>query len=131
MLTAIAVVVLALSPLVIVVALLELAARRERRIEGAVARQIALTDAIAEELGAVVAPVVTKRPWGPWQARMAVPFARPATTSQALAIAHRVLDRACAGGYEIVLTPQPEPARTAGLGFVAPRAPRLPHANVA
>lgn len=129
MLTALAVPVLALSPFITVVALLELAARRERRIEGAVARQIALTDAIAEELGAVVAPVVTKRPWGPWRVRMAVPFGRPATTSRVLAIARRVLDRACASGYEIVLVPQAEPTRAA-TGLVL-AAPRVPHANVA
>ena len=129
MLTALAVLMLTLSPIVTVVALLELAARRERRIEGTVARQIALTDAIAEELGAVVAPVVTKRPWGPWRVRMAVPFSRPATTSRVLAIARRVLDRACASGYEIVLVPQAEPTRAA-TGLVL-AAPRVPHANVA
>jgi len=128
MLAALAVVVLALSPLVTVVALLELATRRERRIEGAVARQIALTDAIAEELGAVVAPVVAKRPWGLWQVRMAVPFSRPATTSRVLGIAHRVLDRTCAGGYEIVLTPQPESTRAVAGLLIA--APRVSHVNI-
>ena len=114
MLTAIAIFALTLSPLTAVVVLLEFAAWRERRIEAAIARQIALTDAIGAELGAVVAPVVAKPMGRPWQIRIAVPFSRPALIARVLAIAQRVLDRTCAGGYEVVLTPQEEPARIVG-----------------
>lgn len=110
MITAIAGFILALSPLVAVVALLELARWRERRIESAVTRQIALTDAIAAELGAVVAPVVSRPVRGPWRVRMALPVSQAGTTSRILAITHRVLARACASGYELVLTPQVPPA---------------------
>lgn len=112
MLTALAVVVVAISPIVAVVLLLELAAWRDRRVKAAVARQIALTDAIAAEVGAIVAPVVRKPLWGPWQIEIAVPFGRPATVGTILAIAHRVLafgERTGSGRYRIVLTPQEEP----------------------
>ena len=55
----------AASPILVVVMLLELAAWRDRVREAAVARQIRLTDAIGAELGPVAAPVVTKPLWGP------------------------------------------------------------------
>ena len=122
MFTAIAVLMLTLSPLIAVVVLLELAAWRERRIDAAIARQIALTDAIGAELGAVVAPVVAKPIGRPWQIRISVPFSRPALITRILAITQRVLDRVCASGYEVVLTPQTEPARIVGrLAVAAPR----------
>ncbi|HEV8673128.1 MAG TPA: hypothetical protein VGX21_03715 [Methylomirabilota bacterium] len=114
MLTTLAVLVVTLSPILAVVALLEVATWRDRRRRAAIARQITLTDAIAGELGAVVAPVVTKPLWGPWQIRIAVPFTRPATVGSIIAIAHRVLafaERMSPGDYHIVLTPQEEPAR--------------------
>jgi hypothetical protein len=113
MLTTLGVLVVTLSPIVAVVALLELATWWERRRRVAVARQITLTDAIAGELGAVVAPVVTKPLWGPWQIRIAVPLACPATVGTIIAIAHRVLafaERMSPGDYAIVLTPQEETA---------------------
>jgi hypothetical protein len=114
MMTTLAVLGLMASPLIAVVALLELAGWRERRIEAAIARQIALTDAIGAELGSVVAPVVAWPVGRPWQVRMAVPFTRPALVTRVLGITQRVLDRTCASGYEIVLTPQLEPTRTVG-----------------
>ena len=122
MLTAFATVVLTLSPLIVVVALLELARWRERLVEDAVTCQITLTDAIAAEMGAIVAPVVTPTAWGPWRVRMAVPLGRPATTGRVLTVAHRVLDRVRPSGYELVLTPQAEPARAArSLSIATPR----------
>jgi hypothetical protein len=122
MITSLAVLVLTLSPLIAVVVLLELAAWRERRIEAAIARQIALTDAIGAELGSVVAPIVARPVGRPWQVRIAVPFSRPALVTRVLAITQRVLDRMCASGYEVVLTPQEEPARIVGrLAVIAPR----------
>ncbi len=112
MLTTVAVFVLTVLPIVAVVALLELAEWSARRRRAAIARQIVLTDAIAAELGAIVAPVVRKPLWGPWEVRIAVPFARPTTIGQVLSIAHRVFafaERMSAGRYRIVLTPQEEP----------------------
>src|SRR5215471_3967578 len=91
MLTTVGALVMTLTPMIAVVALLELVTWVERRRASAIARQITLTDAIAGELGAVVAPVVTKPLWGPWQIRIAVPLARPATVGTIIAIAHRVL----------------------------------------
>ena len=114
MLTTLAVLTLTLSPFIVVGVLLELAAWLERRRQAAIARQVALTDAIAGELGAVVAPVVRKPLRGPWQIEIAVPFARPATVGTVISIAHRVLahaERMSPGDYRIVLTPQDEPAR--------------------
>jgi hypothetical protein len=83
---------------------------RKRRQE-ATARQIALTDAIHGQLGAIVSPVVKKPLWGPWEIQMAVPFARPATVGRILEVAHETLLAAYGMGpddYEVVLTPQPD-----------------------
>jgi hypothetical protein len=112
--TAIAVLGLSLIPVLAVMLLMELSAWLQRRREAAIARQVALTDAIASELGAVVAPVVKRPLWGPWRIEIAVPFSRPATTATVLSIAHRVLSfagRHAAARYRIVLTPQEEAAR--------------------
>lgn len=112
MMTTLAVFVMALSPILITVILLEAATWAQRRRAQNVAWQIALTDAIAGELGAVVAPVVTKPVFRPRQIRIAVPFGCPQTVATVLAIAHRVLafgERMLSGRYEIVLTPQEEP----------------------
>ena len=110
MMTRIAVMLTMLSPFLSVVALLLLAEWRERARAAAAARQIRLTDAIAAELGAVVAPVVTRGYGGPWRVRIAVPLGRPATVARVLAITHRVVER-MTGRYEIVLVPQEALAR--------------------
>ncbi len=99
--------VVATSPLLAVAGLLALAARRDRVRDAAVARQIRLTDAIAAELGAIVAPVVRKRRWGPWQIEMGVPLAHPATVARILSVVDRVMPGRC----EIVLTRQSPVAR--------------------
>ncbi len=86
---------------------------RNRRQE-AIRRQIALTEAIDSQLGAIVAPVVSKPLWGPWQIQIAVPFSRPAAVGRILAVAHEVLsvaDRMNPGRYQIVLTSKQEPIR--------------------
>src|SRR5258705_13125797 len=62
----------AASPMILTVALLMGAERRQRRVESEVARQIALTDALHARLGALVAPVV-KRRHGVWQGSVAGP----------------------------------------------------------
>jgi hypothetical protein len=81
---------------------------RRRRRE-AVTRQIAITDAIDGRVGAIVSPVVKKPLWGPWQVRIAVPFARPVAAGRILAVVHEVLsvaDRMNPGRYEIIITPK-------------------------
>jgi hypothetical protein len=50
---------------------------RARRAQ-AVARQIALTDALDAALGPILTPAVHRRPWGPWEIHIAVRFAQPA-----------------------------------------------------
>ncbi len=87
---------------------------RKRR-EETIRLQIALTDAIDGELGAIVSPVMKRPFWGPWQLRIAVPFARPAAVGRILALAHEVLsvaDRMSPDRYQIVLTPKQDAIRT-------------------
>lgn len=87
--------------------------RRRRRV----ARQIMVTDAIHKELGPVVATLVRKPFWGPWQLEMAVPFGRPGVVGTALAIAHQTLAETGRGArdpFQIVLTPQDEAASPRG-----------------
>jgi hypothetical protein len=89
--------------------LLALGAWRHRRREAMVARQIRLTDALADQLGAIVAPVVTKPLRGPWRAEIQVPVGQPEVVSRVVAIADHTLTRAGASPYELVLTPGPAP----------------------
>ena len=117
-----AVAILAMSsPILLVLGLLGLAAWRDRRREAMVARQIRLTDAITDEIGPLVAPLVTKPLGRPWRVEVQVPVGRPALVSRIVTIAHDVLTRAGAGRYELVLTPNEEPVRSLG---AAPRTVR-------
>src|SRR5512144_515687 len=59
--------------------------RRKRR-ETVIARQIALTDALDGRFGPIVAPVVMKPPFGPWEVRMAMPFLRSGVLARMLAV---------------------------------------------
>ena len=110
---------LASLPLVFVFGPLAIATWRERRTAEATARQIAITDAIHRDVGAIVAPTVEPRSWGPWRLTIPVPFERPDVVSSVLGIAHgatRRFDRATGAGrnarpLEIVLTPQEEETR--------------------
>lgn len=99
-------------PVLAVVGLLMLAARVQRARDLVVERQVAVTDAIHRELGAVVAPVVRKRAWGPWQVQIAVDFQRPALVNAVLGTACAAMARfgelTC---VRIVLVPQQAPAR--------------------
>jgi hypothetical protein len=99
-----------LSPILTVAALLALAEWRDRRRAAALARQVRLTDALADELGAVVAPVVSRSAGGAWRVAMQVPVGRPALVARVLAIAQDTLPRIDAAPYELVLTPQAGPA---------------------
>ncbi len=105
--TLIALVVVTLFTVGAVLVLLGLVGRVERRRAEAVARQIALTDAIHRELGAVVAPCVTRRPWGRWRVSIVVPFDRPALVGAVL----DVVRGAFGGRFELVLTPRETPPR--------------------
>ena len=83
---------------------------RQRR-DARYARQIELTDAIHEELGAATAPVVTRRLGGIWVVHMMVPFDRPGLVATILDITDRVFaSEAAAGRLRIVLT-DASPAR--------------------
>jgi hypothetical protein len=99
-----------LSPLVLVGGLLAAAGWRDRRELARVARQTRISDALADEVGALVAPVVRKR-YGTWRVSVAVPLGRPALVARVVGVLHRTLGRLGPDRYEIVLSPQ-EPARS-------------------
>ena len=100
-----------LLPLLVVGGLLALAAWRDKRRDARIARQIRLTDAIAGEMGAIVAPVVDKPAFGPWRVRMAVPAGRPAVLARILTVTQATLDRISGSRWEIVLEYEPAPVR--------------------
>jgi len=112
--------VTAVSPLLFVAGLLVLATWRDRREAEETARQIRLTDAIAEEVGAVVAPVL-KRRLGGWRVEIPAPLGRPAVIGRIVSETHRTLERLGSGRYQIVLTPQAPVS-----AFVVPRRPSEP-----
>jgi hypothetical protein len=111
MLSAIGSILVVVSPVLTAGGLLVLAEWRDRRHATARARQIRLTDAIGAELGAVVAPVVSKPLAAPWRVQMRVPVARPALVSRIVAIAHDTLRDLGVTRYELMLTPEPAPLR--------------------
>ena len=123
---------IALTPFLVVMALLRLADFVSTRREASHARQIALTDAIHRELGAVTAPVVSRRSGGGWLVSMAVPLDRPGTTAAIVRITERMFARD--GGVDplrILLTPTAtRPAAGASAGAsgrrVGPAASALP-----
>jgi hypothetical protein len=102
-------------PVLFVVALLLIAERFQRARQARVACQIAVTEAIHRELGAVVAPEITTRPWGRPRLVIAAPLERPAMVGTVLDIAHRTLrggDSPTGRRVQIVVIPQ-EPPRAA------------------
>jgi hypothetical protein len=100
---------LAASPVVLTVALLAAADRRQRRVQSEVARQIALTDALHGRLGALVAPVVRRR-GGVWQVSVAVPVGDGRIAGVLLTTVDEMLGR---GAYELRLSRQAPPAPVA------------------
>ena len=85
-----------------------------RRRQKAIARQIALTDALDGRLGAIVAPRVKRPLWGPWEVEIAVPFSAFAVVGRVLAIVDEVLsgeEGIREDSYRIVLRAEPGPAR--------------------
>ncbi len=106
----------AATPLVVVVGLLRLMDRLQRRRDARYARQIELTDAIHREMGAVAAPMVERRRGGGWLVRMMVPLDRPAVVAAILRVTDEVFASSDSGGrLQIVLVPRPwSPATAAG-----------------
>jgi hypothetical protein len=96
----------AAAPFAAVLALLAWAQRRERRRHEVQARQIVLTEAIHERLGAIAAPVVRRRR-GRWHVCLAVPFERPVVVEALLAIVRETFAPRDRRSLEIVLTRQP------------------------
>lgn len=114
MLTVLTGIALALAPFLTITALLGLANHVQRARERAAARQIALTDAVHRELGAVVAPSLHEPLLGPWQVVIPVPFGRADLVGRVLAVVHEALGAIDPEGLRrvrIVLTPQEEGAR--------------------
>ena len=117
MLPVITAVLAALVPFAAVMGLLWLAGRVQRRRERARERQIALTDALHGELGAVVAPTVERRLGGGWRVSMTAPFDRPATVAAVVAVTRRFFarqDDAGARPLELVLREAMPAARSLG-----------------
>jgi hypothetical protein len=108
-------IMIALIPFLAIWGLLRFARAVERRRDARVARQIALTDAIHRELGAVAAPNV-RRTWsGEWVVSMRLALAREGTVGTITRITNdffRRLDRQDPPRLRVVLLPQePRPAR--------------------
>jgi hypothetical protein len=88
--------------------------RLRRRRQMAIERQIALTNAIDAQMGAIVSPVVARPLFSPWEIRIAVPFHRSATVAGILSVVDEVFqDVEGAGGrpYRVFLTARPDIVR--------------------
>ena len=126
MLGAVTVVAL-LLPVAMFTAALLLPTWRARTRLLAIARQIAVTDAIHGELGAIVSPVVRHRLWGRWQLMIPVPFDDLDTVTHVVRTAYGAFDaleRTKPGRFEIVLSPQERPVPRRERTVVAARRPR-------
>jgi hypothetical protein len=101
----------ALLPIALLVAALQLSSWRQRVRLAEIARQIAVTEAIHAALGAVVSPVVRRTLWGGWRLAIPVPLDRPDVVVQVLdaaSVAFSAAERT-SPRFEIVLTPQEKP----------------------
>jgi len=102
----VAIFLIAAIPFLVVSALLRLVERLQDRRDLQRDQQIMLTDAIHWELGAVAAPVVSRRPGGGWRVSMAVPIDRPAVVAALLRVTERhFAAEKAAERLEIVLRP--------------------------
>jgi len=116
-----------LLPAALLTAVMLLSTWRARTRLLAIARQIAVTDAIHGELGAVVSPVVRHRLWGRWQIMIPVPFDDLDTVTHVVRTAYGAFDapeRKNPGQFEIVLSPQERPVPRRERAVVAARSPR-------
>jgi hypothetical protein len=105
-------VLVTLFPFGLLVAALKLSSWRQRTRLAEIARQIAVTDAVHAELGAVVSPVVRRKLGRGWRLTIPVPLDRPDTVIQVVSAAYGVFsapERTSPGHFEIVLTPQENP----------------------
>ena len=120
-------VVAVLVPAALLTAVLLLSTWRARTRLLAIGRQISVTDAIHEELGAVVSPVVRHRLWGRWQLMIPVPFDDLDTVTHVVRTAYGAFDapeRTKPGRFEIVLSQQERPVPRRERTVVAARRPR-------
>ena len=118
----------ALMPVVLLLVVFRVSARVSAGRTAAIERQIAMTDAIHRDLGAVVAPTVTRTLLGGWRVRVPVPFERSAVVARVLEIARdTVAPLAALGGdpWEIVLVEQARPAPRHALETMALAGARL------
>jgi hypothetical protein len=109
MLALLGVVVVIAIPFALIVGLLLLAGHVQEARAACAARQVAVTDAIHRELGAVVAPWLTRRR-GSYRLVIPAPLDRPGVVASALAIAYGVLrswDAEMVERVQIVVVPQP------------------------
>lgn len=113
----------ALSPIALLVVALNLASWRQRARLAEIARQIVVTDAIHAALGAVVSPVVRRTRWGAWRVTIPVPLDRPDVVAQVLDAASGAFSAAerTSPRFAIVLTPQEKPATRRALVLVPAR----------
>lgn len=105
-------------------------ARKRREIE--IARQIALTDALDGRLGAVVAPIVTKTLFGPWEVRIAAPLLLPAAQARMLSVIDDVFADSTGiapDSYRVILTVPPDARRAASGGTRCTPEQRLAHTS--
>jgi hypothetical protein len=103
---------IALFPFALLIAALKLSSWRQRTRLDEIARQIAVTDAIHAELGAVVSPVVHRTLGRGWRLTIPVPLDRPDTVTRVVSAAYGVFsetERTRSGRFEVVLTPQERP----------------------
>ena len=102
----------ALFPFGLLIAGLKISNWRQRTRLAEIARQIAVTDAVHAELGAVVSPVVRRKLGRGWRLTIPVPLDRSDTVMRVLSAAYGAFsaaERTSPGHFEIVLTPQERP----------------------
>ena len=107
-------IMIALIPFLAVWTLLRIAGAVERRRERCVGRQIALTDAIHRELGAVAAPYVRRTWTGEWVVSVRLALTREGTVGTIARITgdlFRRLDRQDPPRLRVVLLPADEQVR--------------------
>ena len=118
----VAILLIAAIPFVVVSALLRLVERRQDRRDLQRDQQIMLTDAIHWELGAVAAPVVSRRRGGGWRVSMTVPIDQPAVVSALLRVTERhFAAEKAVERLEIVLRPATFGVRPPSQQFGVPR----------
>ena len=120
-------VVAVLVPAALLTAVLLLSTWRARTRLLAIGRQISVTDAFHEELGAVDSQLVRHRLWGRWQLMIPVPFDDLDTVTHVVRTAYGAFDapeRTKPGRFEIVLSQQERPVPRGERTVVAARRPR-------